>query len=164
MAQKIVLFLCKNGPVKMTALIRPVLSWFYFSILFHLLLLFCATFLVNLLMHADNLAKPQFLFVCQVGVVARGFGTFQVPPQEVKTIAGEIVPRRNRTQEKSYPNWMGTISLEKSYLGYDFSRDIVPKVRFLQRVRTLRLKKFNTFLIYTVNIRFSVLHLNTWAE
>ena len=30
-------------------------------------------------------------------------------------IAGEIVPRRNRTQEKSYPNWMGTISPEISY-------------------------------------------------
>ena len=59
-----------------------------------------------------------------------------------KLVSGEIVPRRNRTQEKSYPTWMGTISLEKSYPGYDFSGDIVPRVRFLQRYRTLFLQYF----------------------
>ena len=58
-------------------------------------------------------------------------------------IAGEIVPRRNRTQENSNPYWMGTISPEISYPGYDFSRDFVPKVRFLQRYRTLRTKFYH---------------------
>ena len=86
--------------------------------------------------------------------------TYVWPLSRLWGIAGEIVPRRNRTQEKSYPNWMGTISLEKSNPGYDFSRDIVPKVRFIQRYRTLRLKNFNKyFLIYSVNTRFSVLKL-----
>ena len=67
--------------------------------------------------------------------------------------------RRNRTQEKSYPNWMGTISPEKSYPfksypreivpklnGYDFTRDIVPRVRFLQRYRTLFIQYY--FVVY----------------
>ena len=57
-----------------------------------------------------------------------------------KRVSGEIVPMRNRTQKKSYPTWMGTISLEISYPGYHFTRDIVPRVRFLQRYRTLFLQ------------------------
>ena len=39
---------------------------------------------------------------------------------------------RNRTQEKSYPREIVPV--------YDFTRDIVPRVRFLQRYRTLGTK------------------------
>ena len=48
-----------------------------------------------------------------------------------KSYPGEIIPKRNRTQlEWVRFLWrnctLGTISLVKSYPGYDFSREIVP--------------------------------------
>ena len=45
----------------------------------------------------------------------------------VRVNVREIVPGRNRSQEKSSPNCLGPISPEKSVSGDDFSGDIVPK-------------------------------------
>ena len=57
-----------------------------------------------------------------------------------KSYQGEIVPKRNRTQIE----WERF--LQKSYPGYDFTRDIVPRVRFLQRYRTLFIQYY--FVVY----------------
>ena len=47
-------------------------------------------------------------------------------------VSGEIVP-----QEKSYPR-----EIVPNFNGYNFTRDIVPRVRFLQRYRTLILQYY----------------------
>ena len=75
---------------------------------------------------------------------------------------------RNRTQEKSYPR-----EIVPKLNGYDFSGEIVPWVRFLQRYRTqgtispeisypkneILTRYFFFLYIYTFNIRFAVLKL-----
>ena len=89
---------------------------------------------------------------------------FTSPSHVRPLIAGEIVPRRNRTQEKSYPYWMGTISLDISYPGYDFSRDIVPRVRLLQRYRTLREKFYHHDILINLYRQYTFRSYKaTWA-
>jgi hypothetical protein len=46
--------------------------------------------------------------------------------ERLQTTSGEVVPRRNRIQEKSYPKSWVRFLLEKSYSGTISSGEVVP--------------------------------------
>ena len=65
---------------------------------------------------------------------------------------------RNRTQEKSYPR-----EIVPKLNGYDFTRDIVPRVRFLQRYRTLG-TKFKHDIFYNEIRQYTFSQLTTLVD